>query len=488
MSPATPHETINRDLYIDGAWQPATDGRRIDRSDPATGSKVGDFALAGRDDVLRAIQAARTSFDTGTWRTASGAERAGVLLKAARILAERREEMGRWEAATSGAPLTLGYAMMDWVVDLLEYYAGLARTISGHAMGFGDSQLGLTLKEPVGVVSLITPWNFPLNQAAWKIAPALAAGCSLVVKPDSKTPVTTLELAAIFTEAGLPDGVLNVVVGEPDEIGDLLTGHPDIDQVSITGSTETGKTVMRSAADTVKRVHLELGGKSPNIVFADADLDQAATAAAWGVFWRCGQVCTAGSRLLVHAAVRDRVVAKLQEVAESMQVGDPLDEGTVLGPLVSRAQLERVESYAAIAEQEGATLVRGGRRLTGGNLDEGYFFPPTIYTDVEPHMTIAREEIFGPVVAVMTFEDEDEAVELANDTLYGLAAAVWTKDLGRALRVARRIAAGTVWVNNYGLVHPEMPVGGFKQSGFGRELGVEGLEEYLQTKSVHITL
>lgn len=489
MSVATQgKQPIHRDLFIDGEWRTARDGAVIERVDPASGALYATLARAQKNDALDAVQAARQAFDQGEWPHTPPAERAEVLLRAATLLEERSEEMALWESKTSGAPLSQGRMMMEWVVDLLKYYAGLARTIGGHTMGYGRNQLGLTLREPLGVVSLIVPWNFPLNQAAWKIAPALAAGCTLVVKPDSKTAITTLELAAMFKEAGLPDGVFNVVIGEPVDIGEVLTAHRDVDMVSITGSTESGKAVMRSAADTVKRVHLELGGKSPNIIFPDADLDQAASSAAWAVFWRCGQVCTAGTRLLVHASVQDQVVERLKETAASMRIGDPADEDTVLGPLVSEEHLERVEGYVQKGIQEGATLAAGGQRLSEPAFDGGSYFPPTVFTGVKREMTIAREEIFGPVLAVMSFESTAEAIELANDTIYGLASAVWTKDLSTAIKTARSLRTGTVWINNFGLVHAEMPVGGYKMSGFGRELGQEALEAYLQTKSVHFTL
>ena len=478
---------IRRDLYIDGGWRPAAEGRTIQRANPADGTLAGEFARASEEDARTAIEAARRAFDEGPWPHALPAERAEVMRKAADLLEARQEQLARWESLTSGAPLGQAQMMIAWAVDLFRYYAGLARDVHGKTFTFGN-EMGLVLREPTGVAVQLLPWNFPINQAAWKIAPALAAGCTIVAKPDSKTPVTTLELARLFSEAGLPDGVFNVIVGEPEEIGDVLLTHPGVDVVSLTGSTETGKVIMRTAGGALKHVHLELGGKSPNVVFPDADLDAAAHASAWGVFFRSGQICTASSRLLVHEDVEEEFLERLQQHAAAMTVGHPLEEETVLGPLVSAEQLETVQGYIRQGVEEGAHLAAGGERLNGDGLGNGYYLPPTIFTDVDAEMTIAREEIFGPVTCVMTFKDAPEALRLANETIYGLTAGVWTRDLSTALQMARGIRAGKVWINTYGMVHVEMPHGGYKQSGIGRELGREGLDAYLQTKTVHMSL
>ena len=475
------------DLFINNKWQPAIHGNRYQRFNPANGELVASIAKAGPEDALAAVAAARKAFDHGPWPKLAPAERAGVLLKTTQMIEERKEELAVYESLTSGAPLHQARWMIDWVIDLFYYYAGMARSIAGQTYLF-NSEMGFTFKEPVGVVSQLIPWNFPLNQAVWKICPALAAGCTVVAKPDIKTPITTLLLAEMFAEAGLPEGVLNVITGEPSELSQVLTAHPDIDMVSLTGSTASGKTIMRNAADTVKRVHLELGGKSPNIVLADADLDAAARASVSSVFFRSGQICTAASRVLVQEEVHDEFLALLEKHADAMKVGDPMDPESVLGPMISAEQLDRVERYVDAGTQHGARQVRGGKRLQGGFFDKGFYLAPTIFDQVNADMSIAREEIFGPVASVLTFRDPQDALNLANQTIYGLASGVWTKNINTALQMSRGLRAGTVWINTYGLVHVEVPVGGYKMSGYGRELGTQGLDEYLLVKSVHVHL
>lgn len=477
---------LERDLFINGRWQPATDGRTSERLSPVNGQLVGRFARASATDAQQAIACAREAFDNGPWPNMDPAERAEILLKTADLLEDSRQELAAWECQTTGTPLRYTRNFITSAIKTFRYFAGLARTIHGDAYSFTPGRMGLTLKEPVGVVSLILPWNFPLGEATWKVCPALAAGCTMVVKPDSKTPVTALALGPILQEAGLPDGVYNVVTGEPDEIGTTLTSHPDIDHISFTGSTASGRLIMGSAATTVKPLHLELGGKSPLIIFADCDVEAAAQDAAFGIFWHCGQVCTASSRLLVEERIVADFVDRLAHHAAQMPLGDPNDADTMLGPLISEEHLQRVEDYVKLGIAEGATLFSGGQRLSSPPFDRGAYFPPTIFTNVDNGMTIAQEEIFGPVTAVIPFASESDALAIANDTSYGLGAGLWTKDIDRALRLARRLRAGSVWINGYGAERLEMPWGGYKQSGYGRELGSEGLDEYLQTKSVHI--
>lgn len=474
------------DLFINGKTVPAQSGLRYERHDPATGTLVASFAKALGVDAERAIAAARTAFDAGVWSRAAGAARAEVLIRTAALLAERKPQFAQWESVTSGAPIGQAQQMIDWVIDLFYYYAGLARDIHGETTTFGTDLLALTLKEPIGVATLIAPWNFPLNQAAWKICPALAAGCSVVVKPDSQTPATTIALAELLTEAGLPAGVVNVVTGDVDDIGDTLITDPRVDMVSFTGSTASGKRIMELASRSLKKVSLELGGKSPNIIFPDADLAAASSAAAWGIFWRVGQVCTAGSRLFVHEDVHDEVVERLIATARSMRLGSPTRDDVDLGPLISPEHLARVQRYVAAGLEEGAHLAFGGQRPAGSEFDQGAYMTPTVFTNVSSDMTIAQEEVFGPLLAVLKFKTVDEAIELANSTVFGLASGVWTKDVATAMQVARGLHAGTVWVNGWGVVNPEVSVGGWKASGHGRELGRAGLEEFLISKSIHI--
>lgn len=479
---------IERDLFIAGEWQPAAQGKRIERYSPVSGELIGRFALASADDARRAVQAARQAFDHGPWPRMDPAERAEIMLRTADLLQERQEELANWESKTTGTPLRFTRNFVTSAVKTFRYFAGLARTIKGSSFGFTPSRLGFTLKEPVGVVSLILPWNFPLGEATWKVCPALAAGCTMIVKPDTKTPVTALALGPILQEAGLPDGVYNVITGEPAEISDIVTADPAIDHISFTGSTHSGRIIMSNASNTLKPLHLELGGKSPLIIFEDSDVDAAAQDAAFGIFWHCGQVCTASSRLLVQQSISNAFVDRLTHHAQAMQIGDPDDPETMLGPLVSEEHLSRVLAYVAKGTKEGAILHLGGERLNRPPFERGAYLPPTIFTGVENNMTIAQEEIFGPVAAVIEFQTEAEAVAIANDSSYGLGAGIWTRDIDRAMRVVRQLSAGSVWINGYGSERLEMPWGGYKQSGYGRELGEQGVEEFLQTKSVHVQI
>ena len=475
-------------LFIGGTFRPASAGRTLERHNPATGELVGHFASATEADALAAIASARKAFDKGDWSRVDGAERATVMLKIADGLIEQLEHLAWLESVTTGTPLNDCRSFVRSAAETFRYFAGLARDIAGHAQTFGENRAGFTLKEPMGVVSLILPWNFPLGEAAWKVCPALAAGCAVVVKPDSKTPATALALAEILQQAGVPDGIYNVVVGEPAEVGSALTGHPDIDAISFTGSTGSGRVVMRSAADTVKPLHLELGGKSPLLIFADANLDAAAKDAAFGAFWHNGQVCTAASRLLVDKRIVGDFLERLTHHANAMTVGQPDDANTTLGSVISKQHLTRITDYIQRGLSEGATLHMGGEALTDGDFAKGAFIAPTVFVNARNDMVIAREEIFGPVTIVLPFDDENDALTIANDTTYGLGAGVWTKDVDRAFRVARRLEAGSVWVNGYGSERLEMPWGGYKQSGFGRELGRQGLDEYTRTKSLHLQI
>lgn len=475
-------------LYIGGEWQDASSGRTFTSINPATAEPLAEIAEGAAEDIDRAVAAARAAFEDSEWTRMDARSRGRLLYRIADGLEARADELARLETMDNGKPVREARMIdIQGSIDCFRYYAGWADKIDGDVIPVPGPYLNYTRREPVGVCGQIIPWNYPLQMAAWKVAPALACGNTVVLKPAEQTPLTALELARIAEEADLPAGVLNVVPGFGDTAGAALVRHPDVDKIAFTGSTEVGKTIQREAAGTLKRVSLELGGKSPNIVFADADIDAAVRGASMAIFYNTGQACTAGSRLLVEESIRDEFVEKLRARAEKMQPGDPLDPKTRLGPLVSQEQLDRVLSYIAKGKEEGADLVLGGERasVNGG---KGYFLAPTIFDRVTSEMTIAREEIFGPVLAVTTFSDLEEAIAIGNKTEYGLAAAVWTRDVKKAHRAAHLLRAGTVWINTYHNVDTASPFGGYKQSGYGRELGRYALDLYTQVKSVWVNL
>jgi acyl-CoA reductase-like NAD-dependent aldehyde dehydrogenase len=409
-----------------------------------------------------------------------------MLTKAAEILASRQADIARLESLQNGKPLFESNIDCAMAIETLRYYAGWCDKLTGETLPVEGPFFAYTLREPVGVVGAIVPWNFPLNLAMWKVAPALAAGCTVVLKPATETPLTALALGQVMLDAGLPPGALNVVSGGGRSAGMALVRHPDVDKISFTGSTEVGKTIMKEAADTVKRVTLELGGKSPNIIFADADLAAAVRGAQSGIFYGKGEVCAAGSRLLVERSVKDQVVEQLAERAKKLTPGDPFDKATRMGAIVSRKQQESVLGYIETGKKEGGTVVAGGNAVKVNG--KGYYVEATVFDGITPEMTIAREEIFGPVLAVLGFDDYDEAVHLANQSMYGLAAGIWTRDVSKAHRLARAVKAGTVWVNTYNIYDPVAPFGGYKQSGFGRDLGKIALDGYTESKTVWIGL
>ncbi len=477
-------------LLIDGDWRDAGSGRTFERRSPASGELVAVCPSADEQDTEAAIQAARRAFDSGKWSEAPAKERAAVLRKIADKLREERPSLSRLLSLEVGKPLRESAAEVMMAADVFDYYAGLALDVKGQAItGYVPDAIGLVLKEPVGVVGIITPWNFPLLLCTWKLAPSLAVGCTNVLKPSTFTPCSTYELGRIVTEAGAPPGVVNVVTGPAGVVGEKIAASAAVDKVAFTGSTETGRRIMQLASSNVKKISLELGGKSPNIVFADANLDAAAGSAILGIYLNAGQVCQAGSRLLVQQEVHDAFIDRFIAFTGTLKAGDPLDPSTTLGPLVSEEQLHKVEGYVEAGRQEKAKLLRGGRRITGEGFDRGLFYEPTLFDQVENRMRIAQEEIFGPVLSVITFREPEEALRIANETMYGLAAAIWTNDLNRALKFAKGVKAGSVWVNSYHTAGiPHMPYGGYKQSGIGRELGQEGMENFLETKSVQIKL
>jgi aldehyde dehydrogenase (NAD+) len=469
-------------LFIGGEWVEPRTGGRLVTENPGTGATLAEVGEASPADVDAAVDAARAALPA--WRAMAADRRGALLWRIADAIEARAEELVQLEVLDNGKPIREAKIDINDAAYTFRYFAGWATKIEGETIPVRGNVLNYTVREPVGVVGGIIPWNFPLLMAAWKVAPALACGNTMILKPAEQTPLTALELAVIAKEAGLPDGVLNVLTGRGETAGAALVRHAGVDKIAFTGSTAVGRTIMREAADTLKHVSLELGGKSPNIVFADADLDAAVRGAFNGIFYNAGQCCTAGSRLLVEASVHDALMEKLLERIERLVPGEPLDPKRRFGPVISAEQMERVLGYIEQGRGEGELVAGGGRASDG----PGYWVQPTIFDRVASDAVIAREEIFGPVLAALTFEDEGEAVELANRTLYGLAAAVWTNDVKRAHRVASRIEAGTVWVNTYHPLDAASPFGGYKQSGHGRELGRYALDLYTQVKSIWVDL
>ncbi len=475
--------------FIGGEDTEPSGGDYFETVNPATGEVLARVARGTGADVDRAVDAARTCFESKEWKKLSGFRRGELLFKLSELINREAKRLAELESKDNGKPFKEALAVdLRSTAEYFKFFAGVAGKIRGNTIEVPGRFFNYTLVEPLGVCGAIIPWNYPILMAAWKIAPALAAGNTVVLKPAEQTPITAVELAKLIKEAGFPDGAVNVVQGYGEEAGAALAGHPGVDKIAFTGSTETGRLVAKAATVNHKKVTLELGGKSPNIVFEDADLDLAVKRAVPGIFSNAGQMCVAGSRILVQESVYEEFVEKFVERAKALKVGDPFDEDTVIGPLITEEHRSRIESYVKAGIEEGAKLLCGGKRPDDPALSRGFYFLPTVFADARNDMKIACEEIFGPVATIIKFRTEEEAVAIANDSIYGLAAGIWTRDVAKAHRITRELKAGTVWVNTYLPMAPSAPFGGYKQSGYGREGGFEVIREYTQVKNVWVQL
>jgi acyl-CoA reductase-like NAD-dependent aldehyde dehydrogenase len=473
-------------MLIDGQWTGGAEGRTIERIAPSHGVLVSRYQSATKVDAERAIASARKAFDNGPWPTMTGGQRANILLKAADLIEKRSEELAFLDAIEAGKPISQCRGELGGAVDIWRYAASLARNLHGESYNnLGEGTMGVVLREAIGVVSIITPWNFPFLIVGQKLPFALAAGCTTVIKPSELTSGSTLVLGEILMEAGVPEGVVNILVGTGPEVGAIMTTHPDVDMVSFTGSTGVGKLTMTNAAQTLKKVSLELGGKNPQIVFPDANLDEFIDAAVFGAYFNAGECCNAGSRLILHKDIATDVVARIAELSTKVRVGDPLDPATQVGAIISPQHLDKIAGYVSAASENGATVAFGGERIDFGM---GQYMAPTILSGVTRDMAVAREEVFGPVLSVLTFETTQEAIQIANAVDYGLSAGVWSSNFDTCMTIGRKVRAGTVWMNTFMDGTPELPFGGYRQSGLGRELGKHAVEDYTETKTLNMHL
>ena len=482
--------TESYQLLIGGELPDATSGETFETIDPSTGEPFARVAKGGSEDARRAVEAARKAFDEGPWPKMKGRERAQHLLKVADLVKQNAGHLAELEARDAGHTIRMAKgADIGMVISTFRVFAEIAgREADEEPLPRNPGSMNYVRREPIGVCVGITPWNFPIQMAAWKIAPAIAAGNSVVIKPASYTPLTTLEIGRLCMEAGIPEGVVNVLPGSGGAVGEELVTNPLVDKVAFTGSTEVGQRIMQLASTNITKCTLELGGKSAAVVLDDVDLDYAVDGALWGVFFHNGQVCSAGTRLLVQGSILDEFLAEMAKRTEGIKVGPAMDPSSDMGPIVSKSQLETVERYVAVGREEGADVTVGGERAPVEGHDGGYYYRPTIFANVKPSMRIAQEEIFGPVLVVIPFADEDEAARLANDSMYGLAGGVWSGDSNRAVKMAERMRTGTVWINDYHMINPRFPFGGYKQSGIGREHGEMGFNEYREVKHIHVDL